>query len=134
MAKHGVRKWIAGALVGAAAMSGVAVGAGSAEAKIDQGRYKMQQFVYGVIPTPVANARVIGSTLFYDYWGVGPWNLYSQKIKPTRSGGMASFLTTHPASQWYSRIEFRKTRYGYKGTMYSTGSVAMGDMILRKVR
>ena len=125
---------MAGALVGAAAMSGIAVGGGSAEAKIEQGRYRMHTLAYGVIPSPESNARMVGSTLFWDYWGVGPWNLYSYKIKPTRSGGTASYFTTDPASQWFSRIELKKTRYGYRGDVYNYGGIPAGDMILRKVR
>ncbi len=40
--------------------------------------------MYGVVPTPESNARVIGNTYQQDYYGVGPANVYQYSIRPTK--------------------------------------------------
>ncbi|MFZ2241703.1 MAG: hypothetical protein WAV90_19475 [Gordonia amarae] len=131
MAKHAVRKWIAGALVGAAAMSGVVVGAGSAEAKIDSGWYTIQWYEYGILPMPKQPAKVVGNTLIGNPTGFLPWDMSRMKIRPTRFGGVAS-SAPDPVSEWTLRIDFKKTPYGYKGMLFEFG-VIVGDVYLRKV-
>ncbi|WP_239582614.1 hypothetical protein [Gordonia rubripertincta] len=108
------------------------VGAGPLARDDDDGRYKFQLVMYGVIPYPESNARVIGNRLFQDIYGVGPWNATSSHITQTRNGGIVA-IAGDPVAHWYSRIELRKTPHGYKGVQYS-GGVPTGDVYLRKVR
>lgn len=120
----------------AIALSGTALatttGAGTAEAKIETGRYTGQYMEYGVIPTPLAHVRIMGKVYFQDYYGIGPRNATTMLLTSTPHGMVASYARDD-ASKWYYRIDFRKTRYGYKGVQYSMG-IPMGDYILRKVR
>jgi hypothetical protein len=106
------------------------VGAGDSDAKIKPGQYKQQNLIYGVIPMPESNARVIGNGLYTDYYGIGPWNLQRQQIQPTKHGGVAA-LTADPVMQWFGRTEFRRTENGYVGTTYSWG-VPVGDVLLKE--
>ncbi|MFW0797053.1 hypothetical protein AAFP30_24825 [Gordonia sp. CPCC 205515] len=124
---------IAGALVGGAAVMGISLGAGHAEAKIEPGKYKEQTFVYGFIPLPESNVRVIGNTKYQDYYGVGPWNLSHGTIIPRTYGGTTAVYGDNPISLWYDRVDYRKTPHGYKGTGYGFG-VPTIDYNLKKVR
>ncbi|SEB83941.1 hypothetical protein SAMN04488550_0883 [Gordonia malaquae] len=127
-----MKKMIVVLLAAAALCLGLPAGAGIAEARIETGRYTAQFVEFGAIPTPLAHARIIGNTYYQDYYGVGPRNLTIMRLTPTKRGMTASYAKD-PVSLWYSRVEYRKTSYGYKGVVYSMG-IPMGDMILRKVR
>ncbi|WP_341258026.1 hypothetical protein [Gordonia malaquae] len=127
-----MKKMIVVLLAAAALCLGLPAGAGTAEARIETGRYTAQFMSYGVMPTPLAHARIIGNTYYQDYYGVGPRNATTFRLFPTKRGMIAA-PANDPVSLWYHRIDFRKTSYGYKGVSYAWG-VPMGDMILRKVR
>ncbi|KSU54471.1 MULTISPECIES: hypothetical protein [unclassified Gordonia (in: high G+C Gram-positive bacteria)] len=127
-----VKTIVAGLLITAGLATGLGLGSGQAHAKIDDGRYKYQLVMYGVIPYPESNARVIGNRLFQDIYGVGPWNATNSHITHTRNGGIVS-IAGDSVAHWYSRIELRKTPHGYKGVLFA-GGVPTGDVYLRKVR
>ncbi|MBA5846288.1 hypothetical protein [Gordonia amicalis] len=129
LASNLVKRLIAGALIAGAATFGLVAGAGDSDAKIKEGRYKHQLLMYGVVPTPESNARVIGNTYQQDYYGVGPANVYQYSIRPTKNGGVASY-SSHPAVEWYYRTEYRRTKNGYVGTTYNFG-VPIGNMLLK---
>lgn len=115
------------------AAGGLGIGAGTASAQIEPGRYKQQVLLYGVIPYPEQNVRVVGNTLYADFYGgVGPKNLYVQHIRQTKRGGVVSF-TGNPAEEWYSRVEYSKSKHGYYGTIYRLGGIPLGNYTLRKV-
>ena len=128
-----MKKVVAGALIGGASLMGLGLGAGHAEAKIEPGRYVLQT-VWGAVPTPEYNATVVGNTMYTDYFGVGPRNLYAHGIVPTKNGGNASLFGTGPAAQWYERVEFHKRGNDYVGTMYSYGGVPSGTVYLKKTK
>ncbi|MDY6808957.1 hypothetical protein [Gordonia mangrovi] len=129
-----INRIIAGALIGGAAVVGVSVGAGSAEAKIDPGQYKMQSRVYGFIPYPDTNVKVVGNRMYQDFYGVGPSNASTFEIDQTPRGGITSNFTTHPLMQWYARTEWSKTKSGYRGTNYVLGGIPVADYTLKKTR
>lgn len=126
-----MKRLIAGALIAGAAVFGLAVGAGESAAEIKPGQYKHQQLIYGVIPTPESNARVIGNGIYTDYYGIGPWNLIRQQIQPTKNGGVVS-QTADPIVQWVGRVEYRRTKNGYVGTTYVYGGIPIGDVLLKE--
>ncbi|MEE4023885.1 hypothetical protein V1Y59_12430 [Gordonia sp. PKS22-38] len=128
-----IKRIIAGALIGGAAVMGISLGAGNAEAKIEPGQYKSQYLIYGFIPTPESNVRVIGNRMYQDYYGIGPWNLSSLQIMPTERGGIVS-NSDHPAVVWLGHHEMNKSRNGYWGTTYSYGKIPFGNAMLKKVR
>jgi hypothetical protein len=126
----------ASVLLGAGTAAGQ-FGVGAADAKpkastIVPGRYTAQFFIYGAVPTPLSNARIVGQTLYQDYYGIGPRNTYTLPLTPTKRGMIASYGRDR-LTQWFYRVEFRKTGYGYKGVVYNWGGIAMGDWVLRKV-
>lgn len=127
-----MKKIIAGALIGGAAAMGMAFGAGHADAKINSAEYRSQTLVYGFIPTPESNVRVVGNTMYSDYYGLGPQNLTTQWIVPTKHGGNASAYGTSPIGQWFTRTEFQKSRGGYFGTTYIYGGIPIGNILLMK--
>lgn len=127
-----MRKFLTTLLVGGLLFGGVAVGAGTAEASIVTGRYNAQYMLYGAVPTPIAHGRIIGKTYYQDYYGVGPRNFTVLQLTSTKRGMVGSYARD-ALSKWYYRIEFRKTRYGYTGVVYSQG-IPMGDLVLRKTR
>ena len=112
---------------------GLGLGAGHAEAKIEPGQYVEQSVAYGAIPTPESNTRVVGNTMYRDYYGVGSPSTFRYDILPTKSGGNASKFGTSPAGQWFDRIEYRKTKNGYVGTIYAYGGIPSGVSFLKKV-
>lgn len=111
---------------------GIGLGAGHADAKIESGQYTSQTLVYGFIPTPQSNVKVVGNAMYSDYYGIGPQNLSWQGVVPTKHGGAASSYGTSPVGQWFSRIEYRKTRDGYVGTQYVYGGIPIGNSLLKK--
>ncbi|GAB34791.1 hypothetical protein [Gordonia otitidis] len=127
-----MKKIIAGVLVGGASLMGLGLGAGHAEAKIEPGHYVMQTIVYGAVPSPESNVKVVGNKLFADYYGVGPQNTYTYGIASTKNGGIISYGDTNPASQWFTRTEFRKTRNGYVGRQFAYGGIPTGTVYLKK--
>lgn len=106
------------------------MGAGDSDAKIKPGNYKHQQLIYGFIPMPESNTRVIGNGMYTDYFGIGPWNLQRQQIQQTPHGGVVAH-TADPVMQWFARTEFRRTKNGYVGTTYSWG-VPLGSALLKE--
>ncbi|MEE4023886.1 hypothetical protein V1Y59_12435 [Gordonia sp. PKS22-38] len=126
------KRIIAGALIGGAAVMGISLGAGNAEAKIEPGQYKSQRFTFGFIPTPESNVRVVGNRMYQDYYGLGPWNYSSGPIFPTRDGGVVA-TSSDPTMQWISSTKYTKTDYGYKG-VYSEFGIPLIDTTLKKVR
>lgn len=131
LASRVVKRLIAGALIAGTAVFGLTVGAGDSDAKIKPGNYKHQQLIYGFVPTPESNVRVVGNGLYTDYYGLGPWNLSRQQIQHTKSGGVVS-LTADPPVQWYQRVEYRRTKNGYTGTTYILGGIPLGDVLLKE--
>ncbi len=129
-----MKKLIAGALISGAAIVGLGVGSGHANASIEPGKYKLDQSLYGVIPTPQSNARVVGNTLQQDFYGIGPQNLLVQSVIPTKKGGNASFYGNSPAGQWVQHTEFRKVGDKYVGTTYAYGQIPVGNTTLTKVK
>ncbi|OCH83154.1 hypothetical protein [Gordonia sp. UCD-TK1] len=125
-----MKRLIAGALIAGTAVFGLTVGAGDSDAKIKPGNYKQQQLIYGFVPMPESNARVIGNGMYTDYYGIGPWNLQRQQIQQTPHGGVVAH-TADPVMQWFPRTEFRRTKNGYVGTMYSWG-VPLGSALLKE--
>lgn len=122
---------MATALIGSASVVGVSLGASDAHAKIEPAQYKYKQQLYGVIPTPDSNARVVGNRLYSDYFGAGRWNMYNYKIAPTRHGG--SFGSTPgPVGSWIGHTEFTKSRNGYQGVIYAWGQIPVGTAQLQK--
>lgn len=111
---------------------GLGLGAGHAEAKIDSGQYVEQTIIYGAIPSPESNTRVVGNSMFRDYYGVGSPTTFKYSILPTKSGGNASKYGTNPAAQWFDRIEYHKTKNGYVGTIYAYGGIPSGVSYLKK--
>ena len=128
-----MRRLLAAVLTGAVLfVGGAVVGTGEAQASIVTGRYTAQFMEYGFIPTPVAHARIIGKMYYQDFYGIGPRNSQVLQLQSTKRGMIASYLKD-PFSRWDYRVEYRKTRYGYKGVMFRQGMI-VGDVILRKVR
>ncbi|WP_210754540.1 hypothetical protein [Gordonia paraffinivorans] len=125
-----MKRLIAGALIAGAATFGLVAGAGDSDAKINEGNYKHQLLMYGVVPTPESNARVIGNTYQQDCYGIGSKNVYQYSIRPTKDGGVASY-SSHPAVEWYYRTEYHRTKNGYVGTTYNFG-VPIGTMLLKE--
>ena len=110
---------------------GLGLGAGHAEAKIEPGRYVIKQAPYG-IPLPEANARVVGNTMYTDWYGIGAPNTFTRAIIPTKRGGNSSQFGASPQGQWLQRTEFHKTPNGYVGTVYSYGGLYGGTEYLQK--
>ena len=127
-----MKKIIAGLLIGGASVAGIALGAGPASAKIDPGQYTSQQLIYGFIPTPQSNVRIVGNSYQTDYYGLGPQNLSVSTIVPTRDGGKVVGIPNEPVTEWLGHWEFHKTRDGYRGTNYIFGQIPIGDFILKK--
>ncbi|WP_287016540.1 hypothetical protein [Gordonia sp. (in: high G+C Gram-positive bacteria)] len=128
-----IKRIIAGALIGGAAVMGISFGAGHAEAKIEPGQYKYQAFTWGLIPTPVSNVRIVGDQFYSDISGVGPSDINRATLVPTKNGGILT-LSKDPVAMWFGRIEFTKTAYGYHGTTFNYGGIPTGDVVLKKVR
>lgn len=124
-----VKRLIAGALIAGAATFGLVAGAGDSEAKIKSGNYKQQMLMYGFIPSPESNARIVGNTYQQDWYGLGPQNLTQYPIRQTKNGGVVS-LAPHPIVEWYWRVDYRRTENGYVGTQYSMG-VPLADVLLK---
>lgn len=125
-----MKRILFGSFIAAAAIAGIGLGSGSAEAKIEPGDYKSQQLLYGVVPAPESNYRVIGNRAYSDLFGLGPWNLYSYKIKPTKNGGV--MYRDFPGG-WLNRQDFKKTHNGYSGPNFVYG-VPSGTAGLKRVR
>ena len=116
----------------AAGLVGSGIGNGSAEAEVVTGKYQQYDYAYGVFPGPPSNVRITKNRMYRDLYGIGPKNFEVLLVIP-RSYGMTVTYYNTPASLWYSRIDFHKTRTGYKGVEYSMG-MPVGDIVLRKVR
>ena len=110
---------------------GLGLGAGHAEAKIEPGPYVSQPVLYGFIPYPESNVHVRGNKLTQDIYGIGQTNQSTSYIVPTKQGGNVSAYGTNPEAQWFSRVEFRKTRNGYAGTSYVLGGIPTGEYYLK---
>ena len=127
-----MKKLVATALIGGAALGGVILGAGNSDAKIEPGHYKSRVLIYGVIPLPESNAHVVGNRIYEDVFGFGPRNYYTYKIIPTKDGGTA--YRDVPNGRQISVTPYKKTRYGYKGENKLGGVVPNGATELRRVR
>lgn len=126
--RRSTNKIAAGAVVGGAAVVGVVMGAGPAQAQVDEGHYVGQRFAYGVIPTPEFNVNIVGNQFQQDYYGLGPQNLGTSVIAPTADGGNAG-VGADPVSQWFGHYELHKTATGYEGTEWSWG-LPLGKVVL----
>ena len=116
----------------AVGLVGSSIGSGSAEAAVVTGKYQQYDYSFGVVPGPPSNVRITKNRMYRDLYGVGPKNFEVLLVIP-RSYGMTVTYYNDPVSLWYSRIDFHKTRTGYKGIEYSMG-VPVGDIVLREVR
>lgn len=126
-----LKKFVVGALIGGAAMCGIAAGSGTAEAKIEPGHYKAHYVIYGIIPMPEYNVTVIGNRAYSDFYGAGRWNQYTSTITPTRNGGIIA-RNNDPVTSFVQRDEYtHRTKNGYRGTTYGYG-IPTGDAILKK--
>lgn len=119
----------AGAVVGGAAVVGVVMGAGPAQAQVDDGHYVGQNLIYGVIPTPEYNARVAGNLYHQDFYGLGPESPFAMGVTPTPDGGNIAW-GSDPVSHWFNHFEVHKTPTGYYGTQYEYGQIPIGNIIL----
>lgn len=88
--------------------------------------------MYGFIPLPESNMRVIGNRAYSDAMGIGPWNLYSYRVINTKNGGIIYQDT--PNGRWTSHQKYRQTRNGYAGTSYAAGNLSLGPISLRRVK
>lgn len=127
-----MRKFLVMLLVGGLLLGGAVFGTGEAHASIEPGRYQAQYFGWGVVPNPPAHARIIGTRYYEDYYGVGPRNTQVLQLKSTKRGMIGSYARNDVSRAMY-HVEFRKTRYGYKGVAYY-GGIPGGDLVLRKIR
>ncbi|WP_258307122.1 hypothetical protein [Gordonia paraffinivorans] len=121
---------IVGALIAGASVFGLAVGAGDSGAEIKAGNYKNQRLIYGFVPTPESNVRVVGNTYQQDYYTLGPQNLMQYQVRQTKNGGVVSY-SSHPVSEWFWRYEFHRTKNGYVGTEYTYG-IPFGTVLLKE--
>jgi hypothetical protein len=126
-----VKKIIVSAVIGGTAVLGLGLGAGSADAEIEPGHYTSQGLIYGFVPTPEYNTRVVGNRMYSDYYGLGPQNLFTSTISPTRHGGNV-YGGADPVTRWLGHDEYRKTRSGYVGTRYIYGQIPYGNVLMKK--
>lgn len=125
-----VKRLIAGALIAGAATFGLVAGAGDSEAKIKEGNYKSQGLIYGFVPTPESDSRVVGNTIQQNYYGLGPVNLSQAPIRQTKNGGVVAPYPG-PVGEWLTRTEYHRTKNGYVGTQYVYG-VPLATTLLKE--
>lgn len=111
-------------------MAGVLIGAGPAQAEVEEGHYVIEYLGYGVIPGPESNVTVIGNQFQQDFFGFGPQNVNPYTIVSTPDGGIGA-LGADPVSQWMARVELHKTPTGYSGTTYELG-LPIGSIVMTK--
>ena len=71
--------------------------------------------------------------MYVDFLGVGPKNFYVYNISPTKDGGVT--YRDIPNGRWAITTNYKKTRYGYKGTTNAAGgAVPFGGTEMRRVR
>ncbi|MEE4024416.1 hypothetical protein V1Y59_15125 [Gordonia sp. PKS22-38] len=123
------KKIIAGALIGGAAIMGISVGAGHAEAKMEPGLYKHQGYWHQFPIFPESNVKIVGDKMYSDVYGITPMQGPST-IFPRKNGGTVS-TADNPVALWAGRTDYTKTPYGYLGNTYTYGIPSIGSTLTK---